>query len=58
MDSLDVHVVANILCLVLAGFAVSESTMLGAHIKMMGFQLFCMRVYLHHNVVQAGDQLY
>ena len=31
MASLDVHVVANILCLVLANLAVSESTMLGAH---------------------------
>ena len=58
MASLDVHVVANILCLVLANLAVSESTMLGAHIKMMGFQMFCVRVYLHHNVVQAGVQLY
>ena len=58
MASLDVHVVANILCLVLANLAVIESTMLGAHIKMMGFQLFCVHVYLHHNVVQAGVQLY
>ena len=58
MASLDVHVVANILCLVLANLAVSESTMLGAHIKMMGFQMFCVRVSLHHNVVQAGVQLY
>ncbi len=57
MASLDVHVVANILCLVLANFAPSESTMLGAHIKMLGSQLFCVRVYLHHNLVQAGDQL-
>ncbi len=56
MASLDVHVVANILCLVLANLAVSESTMLGAHIKLMGFQMFCVRV--HHNVVQAGVQLY
>lgn len=54
MASLDVHVVANILCLVLANLAVSASTMLGAHIKKM----FCVRVYLHHDVVQAGVQLY